>query len=80
MSGREPVSLELLHGMVQRVLDGQKLLREDNRNMRRRLSRIEHGLLALQRADVDRTESETATQDQIDALSARLEHLEDRAG
>ena len=54
MSERQPVGLELLQSMVQRVLDGQTTLREDNRNMRRRLSRIEHALLALQRSDVDR--------------------------
>ena len=79
VSERAQVSLELLQSMVQRVLDGQKMLREDNRNLRRRLSRIEHALLALQRADVDRTEGETGTQDQIDALAARLERLEDQA-
>ena len=81
------VSLELLQSMVQRVLDGQGMLREDNQNMRRRFSRvehrlaaIEHALLALQGAAADRTESETGTQDQIDALAARLERLEGRAG
>jgi hypothetical protein len=79
MSEREPVSLDLPQRMVQQMLDGQRMLREDNRGLRRRLSRIEHSLLALQRAEVDRTEAETATQDQIDALAARLERLEDRA-
>jgi hypothetical protein len=75
------VSLELLQNMVQRVLDGQTMLREDNRNLRRRLSRIEHALLGLQRAEVDRSEGESGTQAQIDSLVERLERLEGkRAG
>ena len=78
MSERPPVSLELLQAMVQRVLDGQAMLREDARNVRRRLSRIEHAIASLQRAEVDRGEGEIATQDQFDALAARLERLEGR--
>lgn len=72
----ESVSLDLLQSMVQRVLDGQAMLREDNRNLRRRLSRIEHALLALQRAELGRSEGEGGTQDQIDALAERLERVE----
>lgn len=86
MSDPPRVSLELLQKMVQRVLDGQTMLREDNRNLRRRFSRVEHrlsaiahALLALQSEAADRTEGETSTQDQIEALTARLERLEDRA-
>jgi hypothetical protein len=67
------VRLELLQSMVQRVLDGQTMLREDDRNLRRRLSRIEHALLGLQRAEVDRSEGESGTQAQIDSLVERLE-------
>ena len=85
MSDRPQVSLDLLQTMVERVLDGQTMLREDNRNLRRRFSRmehrmsaIEHALLALQSAAADRTEGETSMQDQIDALAAGLERLEDR--
>jgi hypothetical protein len=73
-------TLELLPQMVQRVLDSQKMLREDNRQIRRRLSRMEHALLALQRAHVDRLERETDVQDQIDEMSTRLERLEEKAG
>ena len=46
----EPVSLDLLQSMVQRVLDGQNLHREDIRNIRRRLSRIEHQLASIESA------------------------------
>ena len=55
-----PVSLELLQTTVQRVLDSQTVLREGVRNVRRRLSRIEHAIASLQRADVDRREDEIA--------------------
>lgn len=44
-------SLELLQAMVQRVLDGQAMLREDVRNVRRQLFRIEHAITSLQRAE-----------------------------
>ena len=70
-------SLELLQQMVQRVLDAHRVLRDDNQQFRRRLSRIEPALLSLQRAQVDRLEDDAAVQDQIDALTARLE---ERAG
>jgi len=73
-------SLELLQQMVQRVLDAHKVLCDDNQQFRRRLSRIEHALLSLQRAQVDRLEDDAAVQDQIDALTARRERLEERAG
>ncbi len=79
MSERSPVSLDLLQAMVQRVLDGQTMLREDVRNVRRRLSRIEHAIASVQRAEVDRHDDEIATQDQLDALAARLDRLEGRA-
>jgi len=51
-------------------------LREDNQQFRRRLSRIEHALLSLQRTQVDRLEDDAAVQDQIDALTLRLERLD----
>jgi hypothetical protein len=70
-------SLGLLQRMVQQVLDGQTMLRKDNQNMRRRLARIERGLLNLQRADSDRTEAEADLQEQIDAIAERLDHLEE---
>jgi hypothetical protein len=73
-------SLELLQRMVQQVLDGQNMLRKDNQNMRRRLARIERGVLNLQRADSDRTEAETDLQEQIDAIAERLDHLEQPTG
>ena len=79
MSDRPPVSLELLQTMVQRVLDGQTMLREDVRNVRRRLSRIEHAIASLQRAEVDRREDDIAAQDQLDALAARMDRLEGRS-
>ncbi|HKM61056.1 MAG TPA: hypothetical protein VJY39_01070 [Acidisphaera sp.] len=77
MSGAS-VSLELLQTMIQRVLDGQKLLRDDVAALRRRVSRVEHALLSLQRSQVDRTEAEADTQDQIDSLAERMERLESR--
>ena len=72
------VSLELLQTMVQRLLDGQAMIRDDLANLRRRMGRVENGLLALQRAHVDRLEGEVGTQDQIDALTRRLERVEER--
>jgi hypothetical protein len=53
--------------------DAHKVLREDHQQFRRRRSRIEHALLSLQRAQVDRLEDDAAVQDQIDGLTARLE-------
>ena len=50
MSEHPPISLELLQTMVQRELNGQAMLREDVRSVRRRLSRIEHAIASLQRA------------------------------
>jgi hypothetical protein len=75
MSG---VSLEMLQSLVQQVLDGQKLLRDDVRNVRLRLGRIEHGIATVQSALVDRLEGETGMQEQIDGLAARVERLEQR--
>ena len=51
MSERALVSLELLQTMVQRVLDGQASLREDVRTMHRQLSRIDHAIASLRRAE-----------------------------
>ncbi len=73
------VSLELLGQMVQQILDGQKMLRDDNRNMRRRLSRMEQQLLALHRGQLERAEGEASSQDQLDNLSERVERLEQHA-
>jgi predicted nucleic acid-binding Zn-ribbon protein len=75
--------MALLQEMVQRVLDEQRelrdhvrLLREDNQAVRRRLSRIEQAMLGLQRALLDRVEGDSAVQNTIDALTARLDRLE----
>ncbi len=65
-------------GMVQRVSDGQRMLRDDNRNLRRRLSRIEGAILGLQRAALDRAEETGETQEQIDALAERIAKPEGR--
>lgn len=43
-------SLELIQSMLQRLLDGQNMLRDDVRNMRRRMSRLEANMVALQRS------------------------------
>jgi hypothetical protein len=71
--------------MVQRVLGGQAMLRDDSWSLCRRLSRIEHRLsamehaiLVLQSSDADRVGAETDVQDRIDALTARIERLEGR--
>ena len=81
----EEATRALLQNMVQRVLDGQGLLREDNRNMRRRLarieqrlSRVEQTLLAVQQVEVDHAAADTGMQEQIDALTDRIERLEER--
>ncbi len=76
----EPVSLELLGQMMQRQLDAQGLLRADVRQMRRKLDRIERSILALQRSDIDRAETDADTQEQIDQLNRRIERLEAEAG
>jgi ubiquinone biosynthesis protein UbiJ len=75
----EEPSIIILQRMVQKVLDGQTMLRKDNQNMRRRLGRIERTLLNLSRADTDRTEAEGDLQEQIDSLTERLESLESKA-
>ena len=51
MSERPPVSLEVLQAIVQRVLDGQAMLRENALTLHRQLSRIEHAIASLQRAE-----------------------------
>ncbi len=74
------VSLELLYALMQKTFDEVRVLREDNANFPRRLGRLEQAMLALQRAHVDRLESEVGTQDQIDALMRRMERVEERVG
>jgi hypothetical protein len=44
MAMPEPVTLDLLQKMVQRVLDSQNMLRRDNQNLRSRMARIDHRL------------------------------------
>jgi len=72
----EPVSLELLGQMMQRQLDAQGLLRADVRQVRRKLDRVERAILALQRSDIDRAETDADTQEQIDQITRRIERLE----
>ena len=69
-------SLELIQSMLQRLLDGQNMLRDDVRNVRRRMSRFEASMVALQRFDLDAQESEGSIQEQVDGLAARVERLE----
>jgi hypothetical protein len=71
------VTLELLGQMMQRQLDALGMVRADVRQLRRKLDRIERSILALQRSDIDRTETEADTQEQIDALGRRVERLEE---
>ena len=69
-------SLELLQVMVNRVLD--KLNEHDGRfaQVMNRLERVERALLAGQRLLLDRTESDTDIQHQIDDLIRRVQALE----
>lgn len=69
-------SLELIQSMLQRLLDGQNTLREDVRNVRRRMSRLEASMVALQRSNLDAQESEANIQEQVDGLAVRIERLE----
>ena len=72
-------SLELIQSMVQRVLDMQKMLRDDVTNVRRRISRMEASMIALQRSSLDAQEGEAGVQEQVDGLAARVERLERKA-
>ena len=64
-------SLELLQTLMERMLDQQ-------RQVMHRLERVERALLAGQRMLLDRTEAETDIQDQLDAITRRVEALEAR--
>ncbi len=69
-------SLELLQIMVQRVLEKQH--EHDGRfaQVMNRLERVERALLAGQRLLLDRTESDTDIQHQIDDMIRRIAALE----
>ena len=71
-------SLELIQSMLQRLLDGQNMLREDVRNVRRRMSRLEASMVALQRSSLDAQEGEASVQEQVDGLATRIERLEQK--
>jgi hypothetical protein len=70
----------MLHGMAQQALDGIGMLREDIADMDRCVGRLERGVLALQRAHVDRLEGDMRMQAQIDALIRRMERVEEWVG
>ncbi len=69
-------SLELLQVMVQRVLEKQH--EHDGRfaQVTNRLERVERALLAGQRLLLDRTESDTDIQHQLDDIIRRIAALE----
>jgi len=64
-------SLELLQTLMERMLDQQ-------RQVMSRLERVERALLAGQRLLLDRTETDTDIQHQLDAITRRVEALEAR--
>ena len=64
-------SLEMIQAMVQRVLDGQSMLREDMADVKRRLSSLEMA--------VAQVHSDFAGQSmRIDRVEGRLERIERR--
>jgi len=67
----EEVGMDLLMQMVQKVLDGQKDIREDVREIKTRLGRLETDVAQLH---VYRAEQST----RLDRLSDRLERVERR--
>jgi hypothetical protein len=66
-----PVALDLLAVLMRQMIGSQRRLRQ-------RVGRAEQGLLAMQRALVDRVEADAAMQEKIGTLARRLERLEDR--
>ena len=65
------VSLEMIQAMVQRVLDGQSLLREDVNDVKRRLSSLEMSVAQIH--------ADFAGQSmRIDRLETRLERIDRR--
>jgi polyhydroxyalkanoate synthesis regulator phasin len=77
MSETGTVTHEQLKRLIVRVLNQQERHNTEIRIIRRELSRIDRMVSALQRSDIDRLDQETAMEDRLDALTRRLDRLED---
>ena len=71
-------SLELLQSLMERMLEQQRDVTGRLVGIERRLERVERALLAGQRLLLDRTETDTDIQHQLDAITRRVEALEAR--
>jgi len=71
-------SLELLQVMVQRLLDGQLVLRDDVHDMRSRLTSLERAVLASRRDQASDAEHVAHVQEQMDRLTDRIARIERR--
>jgi hypothetical protein len=71
-------SLELLQTLMERMLEQQRDVTGRLVGIERRLERVERALLAGQRLLLDRTETDTDIQHQLDAITRRVEALEAR--
>lgn len=71
-------SLELLQVMVQRLLDGQLVLRDDVHDMRARLTSLERAVLASRRDQANDAEHVAHLQEQMDRLTDRIARIERR--
>ncbi len=71
-------SLELLQGLIQQVLDQVKLIRYEDKQLRRRISRVEQTTLDLRQEATTAIRDENELQNEIDGLAERVERLEER--
>ncbi len=71
-------SLDLLLVMVQRLLDGQLMLRDDVHDMRSRLTSLERAVLASRRYQASDAEHVAHVQEQMDRLTDRIARIERR--
>jgi ubiquinone biosynthesis protein UbiJ len=71
-------SLELLQIMTQHVLDGIAALREDNSDIKQRLTALERGMAAMRRDIAGDAETTAHIQAQLDRLGQRVGRIETR--
>ena len=72
------VSRELIQLMLQRVLDELAALREDMRDVKKRLSAVEHAVVSLRRDQTNDAEATAHAQDRLDRLGERVARIERR--
>lgn len=70
-------SLELLQTLIERLLGQQREMTAMLIGVERRLERVERALLAGHRLLLDRTETDTDIQHALDALTRRVQALEE---